>query len=222
MSPGPVVQLDGATVRRGDQTLIRDVTLALERAELLALAGPNGAGKSSLLRVMAGLMELDRGAGSVLGHDLPLRGAAARRRISAVLDEPAFWPWMSGASVLRTVADLAGAPPPDTSARLAEVGLEGERPRRMRRKPVRSYSQGMRKRLQVACALAVEADLLILDEPTSTLDDEGALLVWQALAERRRRGATVVVATHDPAAAGAFGARVLTLAAGAVTGASAP
>jgi ABC-2 type transport system ATP-binding protein len=196
------------------------VTLALERAGFLALAGPNGAGKSSLLRIIAGLIDLDAGTGSILGYPLPLHGSAARRRISAVLDEPAFWPWMSGSSVLRTVSDLAGAPSPDAPALLAEVGLEPERSHRIRRKAVRAYSQGMRKRLQVACALAVEAELLILDEPTSTLDDDGAQLVWRAIAERRRRGATVVVATHDPAGAAAFGARIVTLAGGAITGTS--
>lgn len=222
MNPALTVQLDGATVRRGGQSLIRDVTLDVGRAEFLALAGPNGAGKSSLLRVMAGLVELDAGSGAVLGQCLPLRGGAARRRISAVLDEPAFWPWMSGASVLRTVTDLAGAPAPDAHALLAEVGLETQAARRWRRrKPVRAYSQGMRKRLQVASALAIDADLLIVDEPTSTLDDDGAGLVWHAIAERRRRGATVVVATHDPAGARAHGARIVTLDGGAVVQAAA-
>jgi zinc/manganese transport system ATP-binding protein len=93
VNPALTVQLDGATVRRGGQSLIRDVTLDVGRAEFLALAGPNGAGKSSLLRVMAGLIELDAGSGAVLGQCLPLRGGSAphqrgpRRTRVLALDE---------------------------------------------------------------------------------------------------------------------------------------
>lgn len=140
-------------------------------------------------------MGMSDGDREVLGHPLPLP-EHVRRRVIAALDEPAFWPWMTAHATLRTVADLSGRRTPDVDAVLTEVGLDSSRFALRRAKRVGQYSQGMRRRLQVACALAVGGELLLIDEPTTSLDD-GRELVWGALRRRVEQSITVVVTTHD-------------------------
>lgn len=198
----------GISVLRNEQHLLRDVSIELRRGEAVLLTGPNGAGKTTLLRVVAGLMPVDEGEGIVLGARFPLDGHI-RRRISASLDEPALWPWMNADRVIRTVMELRGERCRDSAAALAEVGLSDRQLGRGRRKHVRRFSQGMRKRLQVACSLAVESDLLVIDEPTAGLDKEGSERIWLALEARRESGASLIVATHDAEGAESLEARVV-------------
>lgn len=204
------LSLRGISVRRSDQLLLDKVDLDVQEGECVIVRGSNGAGKTTLLRVLTGLMLVSEGEAEVLGETLPL-GAKTRRRISAALDEPAFWPWMSAHAVIRTVADLSGRAQPDVTSLLSEVGLDGSRFAMKRSKRVGHFSQGMRKRLQVACALSLPGDLLLIDEPTASLDQEGAELVWQALERRSAQGAAIVVATHDEKGAPRLDARVVTL-----------
>jgi ABC-type multidrug transport system ATPase subunit len=218
---GEAVWLRRVGVSRGGQRLLDGVELRVRRGEAVVVAGENGAGKTTLLRVVAGLMRISEGGGAVLGDPLPV-SSATRRRISAALDEPAFWPWMSAQAVVRTVVDLSGHRRPDVPALLAEMGLDAPRLAVRRSKRVATFSQGMRKRLQVACALAIPADLLLVDEPTASLDAEGAGLVWSALGRRRERGTTIVVASHDRDAAARLGARRLLLERGRVVARPAP
>ena len=199
-----------ASVVRNKQHLLVNLDLTIETGEMVVIAGENGAGKTTLLRVIAGLMSITEGEAAVFGDALPLN-SRTRRRISAALDEPAFWPWMSAHAVVKTTADLSGRPRPDIPHLLGELGLDHVRFALRRSKRVGNFSQGMRKRLQVACALALPADLLLLDEPTASLDAEGAELVWAALERRRHEGATVVIATHDERAVDRLQARRITL-----------
>lgn len=193
---GTAFSLRGTTVLRNDQRLLDAVDLDLATGEPMIVSGANGSGKTTLLRVLAGLMRISEGDGEVLGHPLPLP-EHVRRRVTAALDEPAFWPWMTAHATLRTVADLSGRRTPDVDAVLTEVGLDSSRFALRRSKRVGQYSQGMRKRLQVACALVVGGELLLIDEPTTSLDDDGRKLVWGALRRRVERSITVVVTTHD-------------------------
>jgi ABC-2 type transport system ATP-binding protein len=195
-----------ATVLRNEQRLLDGVDLTVERGEVVVITGDNGAGKTTLLRVLSGLARLTAGEGEVLGEPLPL-SAATRRRVRAALDEPAFWPWMTAHGVLRTVADLSGEPRPDIGSVLSEVGLDSSRFALRRTKRVGHFSQGMRKRLQVACVLALSGDLLLVDEPTASVDEPGAELVWDALRRRAQSGVTIVVATHERDAAARLDAR---------------
>lgn len=195
---------------RSGQRLLDRVDLTVAKGEAVVIRGHNGAGKTTLLRVLAGLMHISEGEAEVLGEATPLT-STIRRRVSASLDDPAFWPWMSARSVIRTVADLSGHPRPDTSALLEEIGLDDARFALRRSKRVGHFSQGMRKRLQIACVLALPSDLLLVDEPTANLDSEGVELVCRALVRRRDQGATVIVATHDEEPAHRLGGRSVTL-----------
>lgn len=204
------ITLRGASIWRANQSLLRGVDLDVTVGGRLVIAGRNGAGKTTLLRLIAGLMRPNEGAGSVLGCPFPL-STAARRRILASLDEPAFWPWMTARGTLKTVADLSGQSHGRVDEALRSVGLDADHLAASQSKRVGRFSQGMRKRLQVASILALEGDLLLLDEPTASLDEEGTDLIWQALDQANKAGRTIVVATHDSDASKRFRAQRIRL-----------
>lgn len=213
--------LRGTSVLRNGHALLEAVDLEARTGTLILLTGPNGAGKTTLLRVLSGVMRPSGGELTILGRLAPVPRATGRR-VRAALDEPAFWPWMTAHGVIRTVADLSGEPAPAADHVLAELGLDAQRFALKRSKRVKHFSQGMRKRLQVACVLALPADLILLDEPTASLDVAGARLVWEALARRLAQGATIVVATHDRARLDHVDGRTVELDAGRVIRDSAP
>lgn len=201
------IELIGVTVASADQRLLDDINLALPRGESLVVSGMNGAGKSTLLRVIRGSIRPSSGSVSAFGHRVPMSSTVDMARVSAVLDEPVFWSWMSASGVLKTVLNLNGKALEDSAEFLAAVELDGPGLRGRRPMRIKSFSQGMRKRLQVACALAMGGDLMLVDEPTSNLDSEGAAAVWKALLDRKRSGTSLVVVSHDPEAASILGAR---------------
>lgn len=189
-----------------DSVVLRDVNFDIA-APGIVLRGANGSGKSTILRVIAGLITPQTGVVQVYGREHPLDRDVVRR-MSVTLDEPAFWPWLSCSATVRTVQDFAGCPDRAMAANaLRDVGLEP----RLRRH-VGKYSQGMRKRLQVACALATDPALLLLDEPTSSLDGDGADAVVRAIGDRIVRGVTCIIATHDDQLARMLGLSELVIA----------
>ncbi len=194
-------ELAGATVTSAGQRLLDEVDLSLPVGGALVISGANGAGKTTLLRTIRGSVLPSSGSVTTLGHRPPLP-ASVSSRVTAIVDEPAFWPWMTAGGAMKTVLSLGGKTLEDETPYLEAVGLDSTLPAGRRRKKIKAFSQGMRRRLQVACALAMGGDLLLIDEPTSNLDAEGAAVVWEALAARNRGGATLVVASHDPDAAG--------------------
>jgi putative ABC transport system ATP-binding protein len=204
---------DGAAVRAVD-----DVSLSVARGAFVALAGPSGSGKSTLL-ALVGALDLPT-SGSV-AHDGRDLGAASegerarlRRRIGFVLQSALFvrgmtlWENVTQALVPRGIgASERRALAEDHLARLGLAGLSGRRPDEL--------SGGERQRAAVARALVVAPRLVVADEPTSQLDAETARAVVDALLAARREGATVVVASHDPAVLGVADVTV-TLACGRV------
>lgn len=194
-------ELVGATVSSAGQRLLDEVDLSLPAGGALVISGANGAGKTTLLRAIRGSVLPSSGSVTTLGHGVPLP-ASVSSRITAIVDEPAFWPWMTAGAAMKTVLNLSGKTMEDETPYLEAVGLDSALSFGRRRKKIKAFSQGMRRRLQVACALAMGGDLLLIDEPTSNLDAEGAAMVWDALAAANREGATLVVASHDPDASG--------------------
>ena len=161
--------------------------------EVRGLLGPNGAGKTTLLRMLFGLVRPDAGSIELLGRPLVAPGAAALEGVGGFVEEPSFYPYLSGRANLRLLAKLDGAGE-DVSIdeALERVGLTrrgGDR--------VGGYSTGMRQRLGIAAALLRSPRLLLLDEPTSGLDPAGARAVAALVRELSADGVAVLLSSHQ-------------------------
>lgn len=157
------------------------------------LAGPNGAGKTTLMKVILGLVRPDSGSFEVDGAPVSI-DKAWKRRIGYLPEAVTFSDNLSGLQLLRFFARARGVDSKRVDAVLGEVGLG-----RVRRRAVRSYSRGMRQRLGLGLGVAILAkpELLVLDEPTAGLDQEGLTLLWRVLAEWKEAGRLVLMSTHD-------------------------
>jgi ABC-type multidrug transport system ATPase subunit len=142
------------------------LNLTVRRGEVYGFLGPNGAGKTTTVRMLLGLIRATSGAAVVLGR--PPGDPAGLVRVGAIVEEPAFYPYLSGRDNLRVIARYAGLREERIDVALDEVDLRDRGGDRFK-----TYSQGMRQRLGVAAALLKDPDLLILDEPTNGLDPAG-------------------------------------------------
>jgi NitT/TauT family transport system ATP-binding protein len=201
----------GFVARDGSRLPVLDgIDLAVPAGGIVALIGPNGSGKSTLLRVMAGLLHPD--GGKVTLDGAPVDGPEAA--IGLVFQEPRLLPWRSAASNITYPLELAGWPADRRAARLAtlielvdlDTGVIGNRPSEL--------SGGTRQRVSLARALALEPEVLLLDEPTASLDADATAAVEDAL--RGLRGVSLVLVTHDPAQAERLAERTIRLRDGGV------
>jgi ABC-2 type transport system ATP-binding protein len=188
----------GLTKRYGSLAAVDHLDLSVEPGTLYGFLGPNGAGKTTTIRMLLGLVFPTEGAVEVLGR--PVFGPGGRavlRRVGAIIEEPAFWPYLSGRANLAAFARAAG-PVSDRRARLGRIDevLEVVGLAQAAGKRVKAYSQGMRQRLAIALALLGDPDLLVLDEPTNGLDPQGMREVRTLLRGLADRGKTVFVSSH--------------------------
>jgi Cu-processing system ATP-binding protein len=186
-----IVEIERATKRYGAIEAVRDVSLALEPGETVALVGHNGAGKTTLLKLMLGLAHPTAGTIRVLGEDPAAGEFAARRRLGYLPESVSFNAALTGREVLSFYARLKDEPVAKTLELLDRVGLAAASARR-----IGTYSKGMRQRLGLAQVLIGEPRLLLLDEPTTGLDPALRLEFYEILRELRNGGATVVLSSH--------------------------
>ncbi|MFH1686127.1 MAG: ABC transporter ATP-binding protein [bacterium] len=176
---------------------LKGVSFTVEPGEIFTLLGPNGAGKTTLIRILSGLILPQEGTVSVCGHDLQLAEQKARRCLGLVLgDERTFYFRLSGAQNLEFFGGLYGLDRVYLKGRVAEVlgmvGLQNDAALQFMR-----YSSGMRKRLNMARALLHDPPVLLLDEPTSSVDPESAQSIRKIILDLKRRGRTILLTTHD-------------------------
>jgi ABC-type multidrug transport system ATPase subunit len=165
------------------------LNLTVRKGEVYGFLGPNGAGKTTTLQMLLGLVRATSGTATILGK--PPGDPEILARVGAMVEEPAFYPYLSGRDNLRVVARLAGLPKHRVDVVLAEVDLLGRAGDRFK-----TYSQGTRQRLGVAAALLKDPNLLILDEPTNGLDPAG-MTDMRALIRRLGSGdRTVMLSSH--------------------------
>ncbi len=184
-----VIAARGLSKRYGRSLAVDGLDLAIQRGELVGFLGPNGAGKTTTLRMLAGLIRPSRGRAEILGAPVPGPGL---RRVGTMIEEPSFYPYMTGRDNLRYAATLHGDVPP---GRIDEV-LAFVRMENAAAKKVRAYSQGMRQRLGLARALLHKPDVLLLDEPTNGLDPVGIAEIRENLRDVAAEGVTVLVSSH--------------------------
>jgi len=173
------------------------------------LIGHNGAGKSTCLRMLVGLLRPTEGTVRVLGTDVVAEPLAARRKLGAVPDEPAVYEWLTAREFLELVAAVRGEGDVGAALELAALGDDADR-------PVREYSQGMRRRTALAAALLGRPPVLVLDEALNGLDPPTAARVKRVLRDAVDEGRTVLLSTHVVETVQAVADRVILLAHGRV------
>ena len=189
------IEARGATKRFGQTTALDGLDLVAEPGQVVALLGPNGAGKTTFVRAVATLLRLDDGELIVAGHDAGREPAAVRQQIGLAGQFAAVEPVMTGRENLEMVARLFGKSRHDAkrsaAAVLDQMGLNepGD-------KPVRTYSGGMRRRLDLGASLVGEPRLLLLDEPTTGLDPRSRNELWDAIRALVGHGTDVLLTTQ--------------------------
>jgi ABC-type multidrug transport system ATPase subunit len=195
---GAGIKLRGICKAFGGRPVLRGVDLEVGEGQLLAVMGGNGAGKSTLLRILATTLLADAGEASVGGANVSSDPARARRQIGVCLSEERSWySQISGRRNLEFFAALHGYRRAERRRRTRRV-LELVRLAEAADRPFATYSTGMRLRLALARALLHEPQVLLLDEPTRSLDPAGAdEFVEQLLHAARSDGRTIFMITHD-------------------------
>ncbi len=196
-SPGAaLVQTTGLTKRYGDLVAVDRLDLVVHAGQVYGLLGPNGAGKTTTIMMLLGLTEPTEGTARVLGLDPARDALEVKRRVGYLPDAVGFYGRLSGRENLRYTAALNGLPPADAERLiddvLAQVGLAAAADR-----PTGGYSRGMLQRLGIADALLKDPAILILDEPTTSIDPAGVAellaLIRSLVAER---GVGVLLSSH--------------------------
>jgi ABC-2 type transport system ATP-binding protein len=190
------VRTRGLTKRYGHQVAVDAVDLAVPTGAVYGFLGPNGSGKTSTIRVLLGLAAATAGDIELLGEPMPARWRHVLPRVGALVEGPAFYPWMSGpANLVRLDAADRDADGRTRRTRVHEaierVGLTNAG-----RKKVKAYSLGMKQRLGIAAALLGDPQVLLFDEPVNGLDPEGILWVRNLMKGLASEGRTVFVSSH--------------------------
>jgi ABC-2 type transport system ATP-binding protein len=181
----------GLVKRYGEVVAVAGLDLEVRRGECFGLLGPNGAGKTTTLEILEGLTQPDSGEIEVLGSTWGSRqDNALRQRLGLALQETEFTPKLTVIETLRLFRSfyLRGRTPEAVMSRLA---LDEKR-----NAPVGKLSGGQKQRLAVACALVGDPELLFLDEPTTGLDPQSRLQLWEQVTEFRAAGGTIALTTH--------------------------
>ena len=185
-----VVETHGLTKRYGTGIVAVDtLDLNVYRGEVYGFLGPNGAGKTTTLRMLLGLIRPTAGSAKVVGA--APGSPESLIRVGAIVETPAFYPYMTGYDNLRLLAMYCGVDKSRVDATLAEVDLT---PRAHHK--FSTYSLGMKQRLGIAAALLKEPELLILDEPTNGLDPQGMADVRNLIIELGKGARTVLISSH--------------------------
>jgi ABC-2 type transport system ATP-binding protein len=184
------IELDGVSKQYGDVRALEDVTLAVEEGEIFGFLGPNGAGKSTTIDILLDFVRPTAGTAAVLGHDSRHDSLAVRQRVGVLPDGYHLYDRLTARQHVAFAVASKGADD-DIEAVLARVGLGDAVDR-----TAGGFSKGMKQRLVLAMALVGEPDVLILDEPTTGLDPNGAREMREIIREERDRGATVFFSSH--------------------------
>jgi ABC-2 type transport system ATP-binding protein len=180
---------------KGGIEAVRDIDLSVAKGEVFGFLGPNGAGKTTTVRMLCTLLPPTAGSASVAGIDVVADPAAVRRRIGVALQEIGLDPVQTGRELLELQCGLYGITGADARARAEELlellGLTDAADRR-----TKTYSGGMKRRLDLASALVHSPEVLFLDEPTTGLDPASRLTVWEEVGRINGAGTTVFLTTQ--------------------------
>lgn len=190
---GPAIRVRDLTKSYGDVRVLDGLDLDVERGTIVALLGSNGAGKTTAVRILSTLLRADGGTAVVDGADVATQAARVRAAISLTGQFAAVDEVLTGRENLTLVARLRHLPDP---ARVADTLLERFSLTDAARRAASTYSGGMRRRLDIAMSLVGEPAVVFLDEPTTGLDPQARLDVWDAVRSLAASGTTVLLTTQ--------------------------
>ena len=191
---GLAIETHGLTKHYGHQPAVQDLDLCVPRGAVFGFLGRNGAGKTTTIGMLVGLLRPTHGEARLLGHDAQEDLRAALRHTGVLLDQPAFYPYLSGRENLWVVAQaLGGRAGQRIEECLETVELTGRAGDRFG-----AYSSGMKQRLGLAAALLNDPELLILDEPTTGLDPMGQRAIRALIRQlAQETGKTIFLSSHQ-------------------------
>jgi daunorubicin resistance ABC transporter ATP-binding subunit len=221
MAQRPAIEARGLVKRFGGVPAVTDVDLWLPAGGVLGLLGPNGAGKTTLVRILATLLPPDAGHAAVMGLDVVRQAGAVRRVIGLSGQYAAVDGYLTGWENLRMIGRLSGLRRA-AARRRAEELLESFDLTEAATRTVRTYSGGMRRRLDVAASLVAAPAVLFLDEPTTGLDPRGRLGLWRLLGDLAAAGTSVLLTTQYLEEADRLADRIVVLDQGRVIAAGTP
>ena len=191
----PMIQATGLVKTYGDVTALDGLDLVVPEGTVLGLLGPNGAGKTTAVRILTTLLRADSGTATVAGVDVASDPDGVRSRIGLSGQYAAVDEHLTGYENLEMVGRLYGFPKARAAARARELlerfGLSDAGDR-----PSKTYSGGMRRRLDLAGALVAEPPVIVLDEPTTGLDPRSRQQMWEVIADLVSSGATLLLTTQ--------------------------
>jgi linearmycin/streptolysin S transport system ATP-binding protein len=190
-----MLQVDRLSKRYGDRVAVNAISFSIAQGETVGLLGPNGAGKTTAIAMISGISRPDSGEVSLGGLSLAQNAKALKRRVGLVPQDLALYEELSAWANLQLFGGLYGLGAaelqPRAKAALALVGLADRSTDR-----VKTFSGGMKRRLNIAGALLHEPDLILLDEPTVGVDPQSRNAIFDNLEELKRRGKTLLYTTH--------------------------
>ncbi|MBP2071284.1 ATP-binding cassette domain-containing protein [Thermoanaerobacterium butyriciformans] len=176
----------------GQNEILKSINLNLEKGTIYGFFGRNGSGKTMLFRALCGLIKPTSGT-ITINNKVLHRDISFPESIGVIIESPGFWDHYTGfenLKVLSSIKNIIGDE--DIRKSLKRVGLDPDD-----RRIYKKYSLGMKQRLAIAQAIMERPDIIILDEPTNSLDENGVQLVREILIEEKKRGALILIASHN-------------------------
>jgi ABC-2 type transport system ATP-binding protein len=187
-----ILRTTALTKRFGTLEAVKDLNIEIRRGEVFGFLGPNGAGKSTTVGMILGLVAPTSGNIELFGHDINGNLWSALRRVGAVIEEPAFYPYLSGWDNLKTLSISIGDIP---ETKIAEV-MERVNLLDRAKDHYSTYSMGMKQRLGIASTLLRDPELIILDEPTNGLDPAGTKEIRDLIPQLAHESRAVLLCSH--------------------------
>ena len=195
-SPELAIETASLSKTFGKQTAVSELALAVPRGSVFGFLGPNGSGKTTTIRMLLGLSSATDGQIRVLGEQIPDAAARVLPRVGALVEGPAFYPFLSGRDNLRRFDTANRHAPSATRTARVDAALDRVGLGHAARKAAHAYSLGMKQRLGLANALLMPRDLLVLDEPTNGLDPQGTREVRSLIRSLASDGTTIFLSSH--------------------------
>lgn len=191
----PIVSVNNLEKSYPSKKAVAGITFSIQKGEILGLLGPNGAGKSTTINILATVLSPDNGNVQILGYDLIREAKSIKKEIGIVPQDIAIFEELSAEQNVRFFASLYGFKGDELNKLVQEalelVGLYDKKDD----KP-KTFSGGMKRRLNIACAIAHQPKLIIMDEPTVGIDPQSRNHILESIKVLRQRGATIIYSTH--------------------------